>query len=162
MMITLIAAQSRNGVIGANGGIPWKHKQDMVRFQTLTMGKIVVMGRKTYESLGRKPLVGRRNVVISRTLEEAPGCKLVDEVYLRNDLWIIGGEEIYRLYLPFAQRVELTELFGVVKGDTHFPKLDPTEWYLTKSRRGLDCWFLTYERKLPTFGKIVEHFRENT
>ena len=135
-MISYVVAVSKNGVIGREGGLPWHISSDLKRFKEITMGKPVVMGRKTWESLPRRPLPGRRNIVITRqrdfapegaevaaTPEEALGlCGDVPEVA------VIGGGEIYRLFWPLVDRLYLTEVDLEVAGDTHFPAVSPDEW----------------------------------
>ena len=135
-MISFVVAVSRNGVIGNDGGLPWRISTDLKRFKEITMGKPVVMGRKTWESLPRKPLPGRRNIMITRQQGyEAPGADVVrspkEAVKLcANDpeIAIIGGGEIYRLFWPLVDRLYLTEVDLDVTGDTHFPEVRPEEW----------------------------------
>jgi dihydrofolate reductase len=135
-MISFVVAVARNGVIGREGGLPWHISSDLKRFKEITMGKPVIMGRKTWDSLPRKPLPGRRNIVITRqpgfpaegaevvaTPEEALSlCAGAPEVA------VIGGGEVYRLFWPIVDRLYLTEVDLEVEGDTHFPDLDPAEW----------------------------------
>jgi len=123
MTITLIFAAADNGVIGKAGAIPWRIPDDMKRFKAMTMGKRVVMGRKTWESLPKKPLPGRDNIVISRDANfRADGAAVMPrlEDALEGDVMVIGGAEIYRAALPFASRIELTEVHGAIDGDTLF------------------------------------------
>ncbi len=135
-VIALVVAVSRNGVIGRNGGLPWHLSSDLKRFKAITMGKPVVMGRKTWESLPRKPLPGRRNIVITRSagyVAEGADIVATAEAALRlvagaEEICILGGGEIYRLFLPLAGRVYLTEVQLEVTGDTYFPSLPATEW----------------------------------
>lgn len=135
-MISYVVAVSRNGVIGSDGGLPWHISSDLKRFKELTMGKPVVMGRKTWESLPRKPLPGRRNIVITRQKGFAPeGAEVAStpEEALRlcgdaPEVAVIGGGEIYRLFWPLVDRIYLTEVDLEVGGDTHFPALSPSEW----------------------------------
>lgn len=136
-MIALIVAISEDRVIGVDGGIPWKYPGDLKRFKAVTMGHPVVMGRKTWESLGGKPLAGRRNVVVSRTLREAPGAEVFPDVRRAlaaagdaDEVWVIGGGEIYRETLPLADLVDVTlvpETIGRADA-VRFPELDPAEW----------------------------------
>lgn len=132
--IVLVAALARNGVIGANGGLPWQLPDDLRRFKALTLGKPIVMGRKTWASIGR-PLPKRRNVVLSRTSGALQGVELVrsvdDALTLLEgepEIAIIGGAEIYAAFLPFATRLELTHVEADVEGDTRFPAVDPEHW----------------------------------
>ncbi len=140
MRITLVVAAARNGVIGRDGELPWRLPNDLKEFKRLTMGKPVVMGRKTWDSIGR-PLPGRHNVVISRTeglgLEgatvvaspEAALELLSDEA----EIMVIGGGAIYRAFLDQASRIYLTEVDADVDGDTTFPAFDPVDWVETSA-----------------------------
>lgn len=135
-MISYVVAVSRNGVIGREGGLPWHISSDLKRFKEITMGKPVVMGRKTWDSLPRKPLPGRRNIVITRQKDfTAAGAEVVaspaEALALCGDapeIAVIGGGEVYRLFWPHVDRLYLTEVDLAVEGDTHFPALDPAEW----------------------------------
>jgi len=160
MSVTMIAAAARGGVIGANNRLPWRLPADMAYFVANTKGKTVLMGRKTFESLG-KPLRNRTNVVMSRTLAAPPeGCELVRsaeeamEKYGDRELMVIGGEEIYRLMLPMADRILLTEIDHSFAGDAYFPELDPNTWTLVSRTPGvrdenndLPYSFAVYERR---------------
>ena len=133
--VSLVVAAAENGVIGANGGLPWRLPDDLRRFRDLTLGKPVVMGRRTWESIGR-PLPGRRNVVVSRqdglTLDGAECVDSVDgALALVSDvpeIMIIGGASLYAATLPVAQRIYLTRVHTEVDGDTVFPEPDPADW----------------------------------
>jgi len=135
-MISFVVAVARNGVIGREGGLPWHISSDLKRFKEITMGKPVIMGRKTWDSLPRKPLPGRRNIVITRQPDfPAEGAEVVatPEQALSHcagapEVAVIGGGEIYRLFWPMVDRLYLTEVDLEVEGDTHFPALDPAEW----------------------------------
>ena len=127
-MITLIAACSTNRVIGKNNTLIWKVPGDLKRFKELTSGHTVLMGRKTYESIGR-PLPNRRNIILSRNKDlVVEGCLVysnlleVLELY-KNDLFVIGGEEIYRQTLGYADKVELTLIHKDYEGDAFFPEV---------------------------------------
>ena len=136
MIVALVVAVSRNGVIGRDGGLPWHIPSDLRRFKAITMGKPVIMGRKTWEGLPRKPLLGRRNIVVTRTRGfRAEGAEVAVSAQEAIDLCrdtaeiaVIGGGEIYRLFWPVANRLYLTEVDIAVEGDTHFPPLDLQEW----------------------------------
>ncbi len=134
--VTLIAAVARNGVIGVAGRLPWRLPADLRRFKALTWGKPVVMGRRTFDSIGRA-LPGRHNIVLSRN----PAWHAPAEVSVAHDVeealaiagevpetMVIGGGEIYRLFLPLADRLELTEVDLSPPGDARFPDIDPAEW----------------------------------
>lgn len=135
-MISFVVAVSRNGVIGREGGLPWHISSDLKRFKEITMGKPVVMGRKTWESLPKKPLPGRRNIVITRQPGFAPaGAEVAatpeEALRLAGDVpevAVIGGGEIYRLFWPLVDRLYLTEVDLEVAGDTHFPAVSPADW----------------------------------
>lgn len=135
-MISFVVAVSRNGVIGREGGLPWHISSDLKRFKEITMGKPVVMGRKTWDSLPRKPLPGRRNIVITRQrgyMAEGADVAATPEEAIRlcgdaPEVAVIGGGEVYRLFWPHVDRIYLTEVDLEVEGDTHFPVLDPAEW----------------------------------
>jgi dihydrofolate reductase len=136
-VISLVYAQSRNGVIGDAGGLPWHIPSDLKRFKQTTLGKPTVMGRKTWDSLPRKPLPGRMNIVITRqagfVAEGAVvAATVADAIRVAGDVaevCVIGGGEIYQQFLPHASRVYLTEIDLVVDGDTPAPRLDPDEWH---------------------------------
>lgn len=133
--ICLIAAMAANRVIGRDNALPWHLPADLKRFKALTMGHPVLMGRKTYESIG-KPLPGRRNLVITRNRGySAPGCEAVhslDEALAAcgdaQDVYVIGGAQLYREALPHAQCLELTEIHAAFDGDAVFPPFAPEQW----------------------------------
>lgn len=135
MIISFIVAMSANRVIGNAGKIPWILPADMKRFRALTMGKPVVMGRKTFESIG-KVLPGRLNMIMTRdALFQAQGCRIAtsrDNALTAagdvKEVMIIGGEEIFKEFLPIANRIYLTVIDTEVKGDTFFPMIDGAEW----------------------------------
>jgi dihydrofolate reductase len=137
--VTMVVARARNGVIGNKGAMPWHLPADLKRFKAITVGKPVVMGRKTFESIG-KPLPGRQNIVLTRdaswtadgvtvvpNLAEAVAAAGLDPRILGH-IMIIGGAEIYALALPIATRVELTEIDAEPEGDTFLPAFDPARW----------------------------------
>ncbi len=134
--ITLIAAVAENGVIGVDGRLPWHLPADLKRFKALTWGRPIVMGRRTFESIGR-PLPGRRNIVLTRDRGWRAPAKVVvahdpDEALrlagAAAEVMVIGGAEIYRLFLPRADRLELTEVDLAPRGDARFPAFDRSEW----------------------------------
>jgi len=134
-VISLIVAASANHVIGVNGGLPWHLSDDLRRFKALTIGKPIVMGRKTHESIGR-PLPGRQNIVITTQADfAASGCDVVPSAAAAvaaagaaAEIMVIGGGQIYALFLPLAERVYLTRVEVELEGDVHFPALDPLLW----------------------------------
>jgi dihydrofolate reductase len=133
--VTLVVAMDRRGVIGQAGGLPWRLPDDLKRFKALTLGKTVIMGRKTYESIGR-PLPQRRNIVISRRdswvatgIERAGSLAAALALCAEErEVMVIGGAEIYRAALPLANKIELTRVEADVAGDTEFPPLTLADW----------------------------------
>jgi dihydrofolate reductase len=135
-------ARARNGVIGRSGGLPWRLKSDMRRFRALTLGKPVIMGRKTWESLPKRPLPGRLNIVLSRQpeyeAESAVACSdFTEAVEIAREqaaedgveeVCVIGGADLFALALPKARRIYLTEVEGEPEGDVLMPSLDETGW----------------------------------
>jgi len=139
--VAIIAAVAENGVIGQGGTMPWRLKSDMAHFKALTMGKPVVMGRKTYLSLWVKPLPGRTNIVVTRgasftapgvlvarSLEAALEAARGDALRRGTDVMVIGGAEIYAQAMRLADRLEITEVHTNPHGDTVFPPIDPAIW----------------------------------
>ncbi|SDT86808.1 dihydrofolate reductase [Verrucomicrobium sp. GAS474] len=124
-----IAAISENGVIGAAGGIPWRIADEFAWFKKATMGHTLVMGRKTYESIGR-PLPGRRMIVLSRQAREIPGVTVlpsldqVDPMRYEGEVFIAGGAEVYRQGIPLSDELWLTTVKQTVEGDTFFPEYE--------------------------------------
>ncbi len=138
-MISLVVACGRNNVIGSGGGIPWHVPADLKQFKSLTMGKPIIMGRKTYQSIGR-PLPGRTNIVITRDPEfAAEGIQISDSLdaaleqagALGDEIMIIGGGEIYEAALPMAKRIYMTRIELEPEGDVFFPTIDGADWQTT-------------------------------
>jgi dihydrofolate reductase len=156
--IVLIVAAAENGVIGNNGAIPWRLPEDLRRFKALTMGHAIVMGRKTWDSLPKKPLPGRTNIVVTcqpdwQAEGALPAASL--EAALKaagtGPVFVIGGEQIYRAALPLGSRIELTEIHRAFDGDAMF-QFDKTDWRETvredhSSTDGLGYSFVTLERR---------------
>jgi dihydrofolate reductase len=139
--ITIVVAMGRNRGIGLDGRMPWHLPAELRHFKAVTMGKPVVMGRKTWEAIGR-PLPGRQNIVVSRNEQfQAPGCDVVGslveavEAAEGMEVMLIGGGELYRQALPLASRLLLTEIDLEPAADTWFPQWDPAEWRLVGSQR---------------------------
>jgi dihydrofolate reductase len=133
--IAFVVAVAKNGVIGRDGGLPWRISSDLKRFRAITMGKPVIMGRKTWEGLPRKPLDGRTNIVVTRNRDfAAPGAlvaKSLDDALVKakgEEVCIIGGGELFSEAMPIADRLYLTEIDLDFDGDTFFPPIDPGEW----------------------------------
>ncbi|MCK1387739.1 dihydrofolate reductase [Bradyrhizobium sp. 21] len=168
MEIVFVVAIAENGVIGAGGAIPWRLKSDMQRFKALTIGRPVIMGRKTFESLpGRRPLPGRTNIVVTRdpdyratgaivtTSAANAGAVARGDALRRSvaEITVIGGAEIYRQWLDRADRLEITEVHARPEGDTHFD-IDKADWEETARVRhpagsddSADFSYVTYRRR---------------
>jgi dihydrofolate reductase len=139
--LTLVVAVARNNVIGAGGALPWRLSSDMKRFKTATIGKPILMGRKTWQSLPKKPLPGRANIVLTRdatfkaeggwayaSLDAAlAAARAMAGENSAEEICVIGGAQLYAATLPLADRIVLTEVNLVPRGDVHFPALGP-EW----------------------------------
>ena len=140
MTVSLIVAASTNNVIGSDGELPWHLPDDLRNFKHLTTGKPIVMGRKTFASIGR-PLPERRNVVITANPDyAAAGCDVVaspaaalELLHDAEEIMIIGGGQIYAAFLPLADRIHLTRVHADVDGDAVFPEIDEDEWTLVSS-----------------------------
>ena len=159
--LIIVAAIARNGVIGVDNGLPWRLKADLQHFRALTMGHPILMGRKTWESLGR-PLPGRRNFVVTRDAQfHAEGTEIFHDteeaIAAATDadrLFVIGGAQIYTTLLPRADRLELTEIGADVSGDAHFPPFDRADFIEERCERRtadadneFDFDFVTYRRR---------------
>lgn len=142
MRVSLIVAMAANGVIGRDNGLPWRLPADLRLFKKLTMGHALILGRKTYESIGR-PLPGRRMIVITRRPDWwTPGAEGVEVVHSLEEalslaagdgeVFVAGGGEIYREALPRADRIYLTQVEAEVDGDTRFPDFDPSDWKIVE------------------------------
>lgn len=161
MILSLIAAMDRNRLIGSKNQLPWHLPADLAHFKKVTLNKPILMGRKTYESIGR-PLPGRKNIVLTRSegleIEGVTVVNSLDEV-MENlaetaELMVIGGSTIYELALPKAQRLYLSYIDGEFEGDAWFPVFDEAQWSISESIEQLPdeknhygCSFVTYERK---------------
>jgi dihydrofolate reductase len=149
--ITLTAgpiARARNGVIGRDGGLPWRLKTDMANFRAVTMGKPIIMGRKTWESLPKKPLVGRTNIVLSRDGSFEPKGAVVCEEFGEavsiareqaaedgaREVCVIGGASLFELALAKAGRIYLTDIDADIDGDVKLPALDESRWTEVSAR----------------------------
>jgi dihydrofolate reductase len=159
--VSLIVAMSENRVIGRAGGLPWHLPDDLKHFKRLTLERTVIMGRKTFESIGR-PLPQRRNVVITRnrgwSAEGVEVAHSLPEALARtawgDEIFVIGGEQVYRDALPLADRIYLTLVHAAVEGDAYFPRFDQSQWRVTQSinhladdRHAHAFTFLLYERQ---------------
>lgn len=142
MHICLFVAIAENGVIGKDNGMPWRLSGDLQYLKRMTMGKPIVMGRKTWESFPRRPLPGRPNLIVTRNADyDAPGGEVFTSVEAAlarakdhcgelgvDEIMILGGAEIYAATLPMADRIYLTRVHASPEGDTSFPDFDPAEW----------------------------------
>ena len=162
--LTIIAALAGNGVIGRANRMPWHIPEDLKRFRALTIGHPVIMGRKTFDSIVAslgKPLPGRENIVVTRSREFAhPGCRVVQSIQEAlaaadgaDEVFVIGGGEIYALALPFADRLQFTEVHAETAGDAYFPPFERGAWReISREPRTMDgptrlrYDFVTYER----------------
>lgn len=158
-MISMIWAMGTNNALGCKNRMPWYLPADFAYFKRVTMGQPVIMGRKTFESLG-KPLPGRTNIIITRNKDYSPeGCIVVDSVEKAKELtenknaFIIGGAEIYKAFLPIADKLYITEIDHDFEADTFFPEIDYSKWKLVSSEPGLrdernpfEYKWLLYER----------------
>jgi len=163
-VITLIAAVARNGTIGADGGLPWHLPADLRRFKALTMGHPMIMGRRTYDSIGRT-LPGRRTIVVTRDPQwAAPGVTVTHSVDAAIDLaltsgdgasaagspvLVVGGGDIYRQTIGRADRLEITHVDADVVGDTRFPDIDPAVWEAAERQDADGYAFVSYLRRQP-------------
>lgn len=160
-MISIIVACSENNVIGKDNGLIWRLSNDLKRFKALTTGHAIVMGRKTFESIGR-PLPNRRNIILSKNLESMEGCEIMrsaDEVLelaksTDEELFIIGGGQVYEQFLPFADKLYLTLVHTEAEGDTFFPALNRDEWtevtresFKADEKNEFDYEFVDYLRR---------------
>lgn len=161
-ILSMIVAHADNRVIGKDNDMPWHLPADLAYFKRTTLGKPIIMGRKTYESIGR-PLPGRKNIVISRDEEyRAEGVEVVGSVEAAlalvsdvEEVMVIGGGAIYKHCLPAAQRLYITHIDANIVGDTYFPKYDLNEWQLAVSevkaadeKNNYQLRFNVYERNL--------------
>ncbi|MEW5707868.1 MAG: dihydrofolate reductase [Pseudomonadota bacterium] len=155
--IALVVAMARNGVIGAGNALPWRLPEDLKHFKALTMGHCVVMGRKTFDSIG-KLLPGRQNVIVTRRADYAvSGARVVHSVEealesceRQDEIFVIGGAELFRDLIDRADRMYVTELMQDFEGDVYFPAYDRSAWReVSRERRragDLEYHFVVYER----------------
>jgi dihydrofolate reductase len=161
MILSLIAAMDRNRLIGSKNQLPWHLPADLAHFKKITLSKPILMGRKTYESIGR-PLPGRENIVLTRTKGlEIEGVTVVNSLEAAieglsdaDEVMVIGGSTLYELALPKAQRLYLSYVDGEFEGDAWFPEIDESQWTISDSvtqqpdeKNSYGCRFVTYERK---------------
>lgn len=162
MTVSLLLAMDRNNGIGLDNKMPWRLPADLAYFKALTVGHTIVMGRKTFESVGSKPLKDRRNVVLTRDRSfQADGCETahsLEEALERygheEELFIVGGGEIYAKAMPYADKLYITVIDHDFAVDTYFPQVNEAEWRIAAERPGVrdernpyDYVFRVYERK---------------
>jgi dihydrofolate reductase len=160
-LISAVVAMARDGVIGRDNAMPWHLPDDLKRFKALTMGKPMLMGRKTFEAIG-KPLPGRTSLVLTRDpawqAKDVIAVRSVDEALQKvgnvPELCVVGGAEIYKLTLPITQRIHLTRIHANIPGDAVFPAIDTSEWRETErtehpadERHAYAMTFSTLERR---------------
>ncbi len=161
-MLSIIAAVSSNGVIGIENRLPWQLSDDLKRFKSITTGHNVIMGRKTYESIG-KPLPNRLNIVITKNLSYKPSDPIIvvnsiDQAIRKScatkETFLIGGENIWRQSIGFVDKIYLTRVNKEFEGDAFFPTLDDKEWELEQyqgvfqdSKSGLPFYYETYKKR---------------
>lgn len=162
MKISIITAMDTNRVIGNKNALPWHLPRELQYVKEVTMGHAIIMGRKNYESIG-KALPGRRNIIVTRnTAYQAENCEVyhsVEEVLetckQEEEIFIFGGEEIYKLFLPYVEKMYITKINHAFEGDTFFPLIEEEEWEekskedgITDEKNPYEYAFYTYERKL--------------
>lgn len=159
-MIKILVAFDENRVIGKNNELIWHLPADLKRFKALTTGHVIIMGRKTYDSIG-KPLPNRTTIVISRTsglqIEGVICTTSIEEAILkakslsREDIFIVGGAEIYALSLAVADQILVTQLHDIFEGDAFFPEIHPDQWTVTEKERGVTDEKNTYQYSYLTY-----------
>jgi dihydrofolate reductase len=158
--LEIVVAVAANGIIGRGGKLPWNLPDDLKHFKAVTIGHPIVMGRRTLDEIGRKPLPGRRNIVVSRTLGPLPGFDIVQSLdqavalISSGPLFAIGGAVLFAEAIPKADRMHLTEIDADIDGDTWFPAWNKDQWRLVAeeahpadARHAMPFRFCTYERK---------------
>jgi len=156
MEIIIIAAMAENRVIGKNNALPWSLKADMAHFKELTVGWPSIMGRKTWESLPKRPLPGRPNIIVSRSLpaDAAPQAAVfpslqeaVQHCADYQKIFICGGASLYREALPLAHKIELTVIHRQYEGDAFFPEIEPAQWKKVGAVDFDEFSFVSYEKR---------------
>ncbi|GED72339.1 dihydrofolate reductase [Brevibacillus reuszeri] len=165
-MISIIVAHDRNRLVGKDNSLPWSIPNDLQYFKQLTTTKIVIMGRKTYESLGR-PLHNRTNIILTSNPDyQAEGCDVYNSIEpileeckshaeAGEEVFVIGGSSIYKQFLPYIDRLYITEIDHEFVGDTHFPEIDMSEWKHISNAKGVkdnknpyDYYFKIYDKNI--------------
>ena len=161
MHISIIAAMSENGIIGSNNKLPWHLPEELKYFKKVTTGKPIIMGRRTFESMGNKPLPNRTNIILSRLPNlSAPGCIVVNSIEEAlkvarktpemNEVMVIGGAEVYQLFLPLASRLYLTLVHQNFVGDTYFPAITCSDWNLVSEDKQEGFTLKVWDRKIKS------------
>ena len=160
MLLSIIVAMDRQGTIGRENGLPWRLSADLKHVKAITMGKPIIMGRKTHESIG-KPLPGRENIIISRNSDyKSEGCMVFTDIedaleycHYHDEVIIMGGAELYQQTLSRATRIYLTEVHAEVQGDAYFPRYKPDQWrevnrvdYYKDEKNEFDYSFVVLDR----------------
>jgi dihydrofolate reductase len=161
-MISFVVAMDENGLIGKNNQIPWHLPDDLKRFKKITMGHSIVMGRKTFDSIG-KPLPGRENIVLTRNKNaQLPGCTVFyseDELIdycrkFKDEIFVIGGSGLFQMFSPYVDRLYITRIYETFEGDVYFPEMDLSTFEIIESEKGpkdeknpFDYEYILYERK---------------
>ena len=158
--MTVIAAMAENRVIGKDNAMPWHLSEDLRHFKKITTGGVLIMGRKTFESIGCRPLPKRPHVIVSRTFPKTPGvdvCRTFEAALEKagsygKPVFSAGGAEIYRQSIPVANRMVLSRIRGDYDGDAFFPEFDESEWRLTKKEEHDEITLFVYERRVDKRG----------
>jgi len=153
-MIAIIVAVSENGVIGKNNKLPWDIQEEFNLFQNITKDATIIMGRKTYDSIGRG-MLNRKNIVVSTTHTSLPGVEVVSSIgnalakaqLYHKDIFVIGGSDIYKEFFALADTMFISYIKGNYEGDTYFPEFDDTLWEITETREFEEFTFVKYEKK---------------
>lgn len=173
MNISLIAAMDENRVIGKDNDIPWRLPKDWEYVKKVTEGSPIILGRKNFESIGRI-LPGRRNIVLTRDKSfHCEGCEIaysIEEVFKlcekEQEIFIFGGEQIYKIFMPYVKKMYITKIHDEFEGDTFFPEVDENEWDEISVEKGVTdkenpytYYFHVYERKKKCAGYIPDLYR---
>lgn len=153
--IAIIVAMTKDHVIGSGNALPWHLPEDLQRFKELTMGCTIIMGRKTYTSIGH-PLPGRHNIVLSRSRTELPGVQLCSSfmtgltaaAQIGQKVFVIGGGELYRKALPIAAELHISWIKDVVPGDVYFPDFNLADWIVCEDVDYSEFRYVHYQRKV--------------
>lgn len=156
MLISMIAALSENEVIGYKNKLPWHIPEELKHFKAITLNKPIIMGRKTFESMGSKPLPQRKNIIITKDSQfVAKDCVVVHSLKEAlaaaepaEEVMVIGGSQIFEQFLPLASRLYLSIVHQTIEGDSFFPKVDFTEWKLTEENRREQFTIRILDRKI--------------